>query len=186
MDGVLQWHFALDELSFDDATITFYHIDNGNALKRNVETGVLGGEGSIHGIWIQPESQLPTGEYVVDISGTSGGSWGYRVLVTDCGTGAPDTCDVFAQDCGADYLGCYVGREADRLCSYAGYLDKGTPCPGSGLCKPGLICTVNTDETMSVCSPHCDSNIFGTPTSCDVMCEGMIGFLPDDSTVCLQ
>jgi hypothetical protein len=122
---------------------------------------------------------------LLDIEGTSVGSIGYRVSFVDCGTAAPASCSPIAQDCGAEWLGCYQGSDLVPYCMHRGYADVGTPCSAARWCDPGLVCVDNADRTQTVCSPYCDGNSQGTPTSCDQMCAGGVASL-GEASACRQ
>jgi len=71
-----------------------------------------------------------------------------------------DTCDLFAQDCGAGQ-GCYPatvtsGQETfeGNFCWYAGSGAVGDPCTGVTACAAGLACI--TDGAGNVCLEICD------------------------------
>ncbi len=180
----LQWHLNIMGVTFEDAIIQVFRITEDGPGQLNVETGVLTEmtrDGS--GIWIQPSEELPPGEYVVDIDGTSEGEIGYRVILTDCGTGVPESCDFIAQDCGADWLGCYRSSEAGSFCMHRGYIDKGEPCRSARFCEPGLVCIDNPSTSQSVCSPYCDNTTSDLHDSCDTICEDSV-VLVDEATVC--
>ena len=180
----LQWHMNIMDVSFEHATTRLYHQTADGPEQLDAATGILtemARDGS--GIWIQPAQDLPPGEYVVDIDGTDAGAIGYRVVLTDCGTGVPESCDFLAQDCGEEWLGCYRSAEGDSFCMHRGYIDEGEPCRSARFCEPGLVCIDNASITGNVCSPYCDDTASDRVNSCDSRCEGVV-VLVDDAPVC--
>ncbi|MBN2718795.1 MAG: hypothetical protein JXX14_23315, partial [Deltaproteobacteria bacterium] len=180
----LQWHLNIQNVSFVGVAITAYQVKAEGYLPLTADTGILehrpmDGDG----IWIQPAMEQGPGEYLVDVSGTSAGDLGYRVILSDCGTAVPEDCNFVTQDCGAEWLGCYQRADGDSYCMHTGFQALGIPCSASRWCKPGLVCIDNVSQTSALCSPYCDATNPSSPLACNAICPGTVTRV-GDATVC--
>jgi len=125
--------------------------------------------------WIDmPKDPMPPGTYIVLISGTGVGDFGYRTVIDRCGTDAPLSCDVVGQDCGLAGYGCY-GSRAAGFCTKAGGLPIGQPCLGNlpAECVAGAACVeAHNASGAFVCAEYCDPDVGASVKACSSYCNG--------------
>ena len=180
----LQWHLNIQNVIFSGATIQIYRVVGSRLVPLTSQWGELANrtmDGD--GMWAQPADEPGAGEYFVDVTGSSAGDIGYRVVLADCGTGVPEDCDLVDQDCGADWLGCYQNSDEESYCMYAGFLPEGSECGASRWCEPGNVCVNTLDNSHAVCSPYCDGTTPASPLYCGDFCPGIV-VLVGDAAVC--
>jgi hypothetical protein len=80
-------------------------------------------------------------------------------------------CDVVAQDCPRDELGCYL--RSPTFCALSGGVELDQPCDAPFACAPGLDCVAsNANPTAFVCKPYCDPTSTTSADSCEILCPG--------------
>ena len=135
-------------------------------------------------VWIDmPNEPMPPGTYVVLVSGTGVGDFGYRTVIDRCGADTPLTCDVVDQNCGVAGYACY-GTGAG-FCAKAGSLKIGEPCLGNlpAECGAGAACVepLSAPGTF-VCTEYCDPTDDTSPKACKFYCEGNYSFTSADQS----
>jgi len=177
----LEWSLTLgDSVSISGASMRLYREDTGAYVPVAATSGTIA---MYHGLWLDPAEPLEPATYVVLVSGTGLGDFGYRVEFERCAGDAPLSCNVLAQDCGVAGYGCY---EPDApFCSPSGKLPVGTACHGNLLaeCAPGAVCVENPSVRDGfACAAYCDANDAHSPAACAKLCAGSAVRMLDPKT----
>jgi hypothetical protein len=138
-----------------------------------------------NGVWIQPNvDPAPPGEYVLLVSGTALGEFGYRLQIERCGGDeAPLACDTLDQDCDVAGFGCYGNGVG--YCTRAGTAQNGAECDGNlpAECVAGAACVENHEERDAfACALYCDPTSTTAATSCNELCPAGYIYAQDPDT----
>jgi hypothetical protein len=181
VDYPLEWSLTLsDAIDITAASARAYRETASGYASVEATSGPID---SFHGLWIDLAEEPAPGTYLVLVSGTGIGDFGYRSKIERCGADAPLTCDVLAQDCGVAGYGCY---EPDApFCSKSGGIAAGMPCKGNlpSECAKGSVC-VPDDSVRDgyTCAPYCDAIDPGSEQGCSAVCPGNYIYLADHQT----
>ncbi|HEV8550485.1 MAG TPA: hypothetical protein VGQ57_15680 [Polyangiaceae bacterium] len=171
VDSPLEWSVTLgDSVAIASASARVYRLGKKGYEPVQAASGPLS---SFHGVWIDLASDPEPGTYIVLVSGTGLGEFGYRATIERCGADTPPTCDVIAQDCRVEGYGCY-GPSAP-FCAKSQRLPNGAACQGNlpSECEPGSVCAENSGGREGyACAAYCEPDDRGSSKSCDKICSG--------------
>ena len=182
VDAPLEWSLTLG----DD-------VDLSHATARVYRAGVSGWESvaassgpalEFPGFWLDlAEEPVAAGTYLVLMSGTGLGDFGYRAVIEPCGEDTPLDCDVLAQDCDVKGYGCY--NPDAPYCAKSGTLMPGAPCLGNqqAECAPGSVCVENYNARDAfACADYCNASDTNAADFCGKACPGSYIFLEDQQS----
>jgi hypothetical protein len=182
VDEPLEWSFSLgDDIDLSHATARVYRAGSSGYVPVAATSGPAL---EFPGFWIDlAEEPVASGTYLVLVSGTGLGDFGYRAVIEPCGEEAPLACDVLDQDCGVDGYGCY-NPEAP-YCAKSGKLAAGAACQGSqqSECAAGAVCVENYNARDAfACAAYCNASDTTAPDFCGKACLGGYIYLDDNQT----
>jgi hypothetical protein len=172
VDEALQWSVTFDEsVALGSASARVYRAGRFGYEPVPTSSGPIQ---TFHGLWLElTQGPATPGTYLVLVTGTGLGDFGYRTTFERCGADTPLTCDVYRQDCGAAGYGCY--EPGAPFCTESGNVPTGFPCKGNlpSECAPGSVCVENSGARDGyTCAAYCDPNHGSSDKSCDALCRG--------------
>ena len=182
VDYPLEWSLSLgDDVDLSHATARVYRA---GASEYAEVPATFGPAMEFPGFWLNlNEEPVPAGTYLVLMSGTGLGDFGYRAVIEPCGESTPLECDVLAQDCGVKGYGCY--NPDAPYCAKSGSLVPGEACKGNqqSECAAGSVCVENYNARDAfACADYCNANDTSAPDYCGTACPGSYIYIDDHQT----
>ena len=182
VDSPLEWSLTLgDDIDLSHATARVYR--QGTARWEAIEAS-SGPALEFPGFWIDPSDEpVAAGTYLVLMSDTGLGDFGYRAVIAPCGEEAPLECDVLAQDCGVQGYGCY--NPDAPYCAKSGASLPGEACKGNQQdeCAAGSVCVENHNARDAfACADYCNASDTSSPDFCGKACPGSYIYIDDQQS----
>lgn len=179
VDYPLEWSLTLgDDVDLSHATARVYRA---GASRYEEVPATFGPAMDFPGFWLDLNDEpVPAGTYLVLMSDTGLGDFGYRAVIEPCGEDAPLECDVLAQDCGVKGYACY--NPDAPYCAKSGALMPGEACQGNqqSECAAGSVCVEDYNARDAfACADYCDARDTTSPNFCGKACTGSYIYIED-------